>query len=116
MDDAWNLAPGTPLIAQTHHPNQPPVNPGDPLDQTSHSGGGVTLCPPEMNDLALAEFAVITMRIAALKEIKGGGEVARPSLKTILEYQGDRVTPAVESTPHEIATVYAGAFEGIERA
>ena len=52
------------------------------------------------------------MRIAALKELIGEGEVSQPSLKAIVVYQGDRITLAVEFTPHEIATVYAGAFDG----
>ena len=37
------------------------------------------MCPPELNDVALAASLVITMRIAAMKELKLNTEVDKPT-------------------------------------
>ena len=49
---------------------------------------GVTLCPPELNDVSLAESVVILMRYAAIKEMNLNTEVQKPSLEEVLEFQG----------------------------
>ena len=56
---------------------------------------GVTLCPPELNDVSLAENLVILMRYAAIKEINLNTEAQKPSLTDVLEFQGPRMTCAV---------------------
>ena len=73
---------------------------------------GVTLCPPELNDVALAETVVILMRIAAIREIHLNEEVNKPSLADVLEYRGLKMDYSVESTPHEEACVYSSAYDG----
>ena len=71
---------------------------------------GVTLCPPELNDGALAETMVILMRYAAIKEINLNTEVQKPSIA--LEFQGAKMECAVESTPHEETRIYSSILEG----
>ena len=46
----------------------------------------MTLCPPELNDVALAETVVIMMRLAAIREINLNEEVNKPSIAEVLEY------------------------------
>ena len=75
---------------------------------------GVTLCPPELNDVALAETVVILMRIAAIKEMRLNEEVNKPSLAEVLEFKGYKMDCAVESTPHEEACIYSSAYDGGE--
>ena len=50
--------------------------------------------------MALAENVVIALKIAAIREITMNDEVAKPTLPSVLEFGGDRVEPAVVSTPH----------------
>ena len=73
---------------------------------------GVTLCPPELNDVALAETVVIMMRLAAIREIHLNVEVNKPSLAAVLEYKGLRMECSDESTPHEEACIYSSANDG----
>ena len=73
---------------------------------------GVTLCPPELNDVALAETVVIMMRLAAVREIHLNGEVNKPSLAKVLEYQGLRMECSAESTLDEEACIYSSAYDG----
>ena len=75
---------------------------------------GVTLCPPELNDVSLAESVVIHMRYAAIKEMYLNTEVQKPSLEEILEFQGPRMDFTEESTPHPEARAYLSAYEGGE--
>ena len=75
---------------------------------------GVTLCPPELNDVALAENVVILMRIAAMREMRLSEEVNKPSLADVLEFGGHKMDCSVESTPHEEAYIYASAYDGGE--
>ena len=75
---------------------------------------GVTLCPPELNDVALAEAVVILMRIAAMREMRLSEEVNKPSLADVLEFDGLKMDCSVESTPHEEACIYASACDGGE--
>ena len=54
--DAWGQASQINLIAGTNYPNQPERNPGSHLsDPLTYWRWGVTLCPPELNDVSLAE-------------------------------------------------------------
>ena len=55
------------------------------------------------------------MKLAVLKEITGNGEVDQPTLKEILEYQGDRLSPSPEAMPHEKAFIHANAVEGSQK-
>ena len=72
----------------------------------------MTLCPPELNDVALAETVVMLMRYAAIKEINLNTEVQKPSIADALEFQGARMECAVESTPQEETRIYSSIFEG----
>ena len=72
---------------------------------------GVTLCPPELKYLALAECVVYEMRIAALKEVAEKTVVAKP-LERLLEYSGQVIAAMPESTPNEDATSYDSTVEG----
>ena len=49
---------------------------------------GASLCPPELNDMALAECVICEMRIAAWKEMVGKTELKQPTLETIIENMG----------------------------
>ena len=73
---------------------------------------GVTLCPPELNDVALAETVVILMRYAAIKEINLNTEVQKPSTADVLEIKGERMECAVEATPHDETSIYSSVLEG----
>ena len=73
---------------------------------------GVTLCPPELNDVALAEIVVILMRYAAIREINLNTEVQKPSIADVLEFKGARMECAVEATPHEETRIYSSILEG----
>ena len=78
------------------------------LDQPSSAEGSTselltyrwcaTLCPPELNDLALAESVVYEMRMAAHREIARNKERPQPTLKQVLESD-------------ENATIYESTFE-----
>ena len=63
-------------------------------------------------DAALAETVVIMMRLAAIREIHLNGEVNKPSLAEVLEYQGLRMECSAESTPHEETCIYSSAYDG----
>ena len=65
-----------------------------------------------MNDISLAEAVVITMRIAAMNEIQMNVEVDKPTLQMVLEFNGVRMAPAVESTPHANAMIFNSTCEG----
>ena len=73
---------------------------------------GATLCPPELNDVALAETVAIMMRYAALREVHLNTEVQKPSLAAVLEFKGATMECATESTPHEKASIYTSVLEG----
>ena len=72
----------------------------------------VTSCPPELNDVALAETVVILMRYAAVREIYLNTEVQKPSIANVLEFTGVRIERAIESTPHEDTRIYSSMFDG----
>ena len=62
--------------------------------------------------MSLAEAVVITMRIAVMKETWMNVEVDKPTLQMVLEFNGDRMAPAVESTPHANAMIFNSTYEG----
>ena len=97
-----------------NYPNQPSGNPDSHLSDPLTYWWGVTLCPPELNDVALAETVVTMMRLAAMREIHLNEEVNKPSLAEVLEYQGLRMDCSIESTPHEKACIYSSAYDGGE--
>ena len=70
----------------------------------------MTLCPPELNDVSLAESVVILMRYAVIKELSLNTEVQKPSVEEVLEFQG----PRMDCTPHSEARAYSSAYEGGE--
>ena len=86
--DAWGQASHISLVAGTNYPNQPERNPSSHLSDPLTYWWGVTLCPPELNDVSLAESVVILMRYAVIKEINLNTEVQKPSLAEVLEFQG----------------------------
>ena len=68
------------LEAGIHFPNQPIRSPGSTASDPLTSWLGVTLCPPELNDVSLAENVVITRRAAAIRDMTTNSEVQKPSL------------------------------------
>ena len=75
------------LPVGSNYPNQPERNPGSDLSDPLTYWWGVTLCPPELNDVSLAESVAILMRYAAIKEINLNTEVQKPSSADVLEFQ-----------------------------
>ena len=69
-----------------NYPNQLGSILSDPLTHW----WGMTLCPPELNDVLLAE-SVILMRYAAITEMNLNTEVQKPSLEEVLEFQAPRM-------------------------
>ena len=112
----WGQASHINLVPGINCPNQPKSNPDYHLSDPLTYWWGVTLCPPELNDVALAETVVIMMRIAAIREIHLNEEVNKPSIAEVLEYRGLRMECSVESTPHahEEACIYSSAYDGGE--
>ena len=53
-----------------------------------------------MNDTSLAENVVIVTRIAAMRELAVNVEIAKSTLQSILEFDGRRMEPTMESTSH----------------
>ena len=94
---AWGQASLMNLIFGVNYPNQPRSNPDSHLSDPLTYRGGVTLCPPELNDVGVAETVVIMMRLAAIREIHLNAEVNKPSLAKVLEYQGLRMECSVEA-------------------
>ena len=110
--NAWGQASQIKLAPGINYPNQPERNPGSHLSDPLNYWWGVTLCPPELNDVSLAENVVILMRYAAIREIKLNTEVQKPSIADVLEFQGPRMDCADESTPHEETRIYSSILEG----
>ena len=109
---SWGQASQIKLVPGVNYPNQPKSIPDSHLSDPLTYWWGVTLCPPELNDVALAETVVILMRIAAIREIHLNEEVNKPSLADVLEYRGLKMDCSVESTPHEEACIYSSAYDG----
>ena len=109
---AWGQVSRIKANPGINYPDQPRSNPDSHLSDPLTYWWGVTLCPPELSDVALAETVVIKMRMAAIREIHLNTEVNKPSLDEVLEYQGLRMECSVESTPHEKACIYAAAHDG----
>ena len=65
----WGPATHMQLMPGVNYPNQPRRNPGSHLSGPLTYWWGATLCPPELNDMALAETVVILMRYAAIEEV-----------------------------------------------
>ena len=101
-----NVAPGI------NYPNQPQSIPDSHLSDPLTYWWGVTLCPPELNDVALAETVVILMRLAAMREMRLNEEVNKPSLAEVLEFKGLTMECSIESTPHEDACIYSSTYDG----
>ena len=78
--NTWGPASHIKLVPGVNYPNQPRRNPGSHLSDPLTYWWEVTLCPPELNDVALAETVVILMRCAAIKEINLNTEVQKPSI------------------------------------
>ena len=74
-----------------NYPDQPKSVPDSHLSDPLTYWWGVTLCPPELNDVALAENVVILMRIAAMREMRLSEEVNKPSFADVLEFGGLRM-------------------------
>ena len=102
------------MVAGINFPNQPERNPGSILSDPLTYWWGVTLYPPELNDVALAESVVIHMRYAAIKEMYLNTEVQKPSLEEVLEFQGPRMDFTAEATPHPDTRAYTSPYEGGE--
>ena len=60
---SFNPVPGV------NYPNQPQSDPSSDLSDPLTYWWGATLCPPELNDVSLAETVAIMMRYAALREV-----------------------------------------------
>ena len=110
--NAWGPATHIQLAPGVDYPNQPRRNPGSRLSDPLTYWWGATLCPPELNDVALAETVVILMRYAAIEEVNLNAEAQKPSLANVLEFQGATMECAFESTPHEETCIYTSVLEG----
>ena len=110
----WGQASQINLVSRITYPNQPRSIPDSHLSDPLTYWWGVTLCPPELNDVALAETVVILMRIAAMREMRLNEEVNKPSIADVLEFRGHKMDCSVESTPHEEACIYSSAYDGGE--
>ena len=75
---------------------------------------GVTLCPPKLNEVALAESVVVTARTAAIREMTTNSEAQTPSVEPTLEFDGLRMECAIESTPHSNTQAYNCTYDGSE--
>ena len=101
--DAWGQASQVELVPGTNYPNQPERNPSSHLSDTLTYWWGVTLCPPELNDVSLAESVVILIRFAAINEINLDTEVQKPSLAEVIEFQGLRMECADDGAQHDVS-------------
>ena len=113
--NAWGPASRIKLVPGVNYPNQPRRNPGSYLSDPLTYWWGVTLCPPELNDVALAETVVILMRHAAIKEVNLNTEVQKPSIADVLEFKGATMECATEATLHEETCIYSSVLEGGNR-
>ena len=93
------------------HPDQ--VSSGGSTEKILTFWWGATLCPPELNDLALAQYVVCEMKIAAWKEMGGKTKVKQQTLETIFEYTGHLIAPTPESTPNKGATIYENTVDSL---
>ena len=110
----WGQASHINVASGINYPNQPKSIPDSHLSDPLTYWWGVTLCPPELNDVALAETVVILMRLAAMREMRLNEEVNKPSVAEVLEFKGLTMDCSVESTPHEDACIYASTYDGGE--
>ena len=85
------------LESGIHFPLQPNRSPGSTVSDILTYWWGVTLCPPEWNDISQAESVVFAMRAAAIREMTTNSKVQNLSMEMILEFDGLRT---MESTPH----------------
>ena len=109
---AWGQASLINLVPGVNYPNQPRSDPDSHLSDPLTYWWGVTLCPPELNDVALAETVVILMRYAAIREIFLNTEVQKPTIADVLEFKGKRIECAIESTPHEDTRIHSPVYDG----
>ena len=98
----------------SHFPNQPSHSPGSTESNSLTFWWGATLCPPEMNDISLPENVVIAMRIAAMRELSTNTETAKPTLESILDFNGLKMDPAGESTSRANTQIFNSTHEGAE--
>ena len=110
--DEWGPATFTQPVPGVNYPNQPRSDPSSDLSDPLTYWWGATLCPPELNDVSLAETVAIMMRYAALREVNLNTEVQKPSLAAVLEFKGATMGCAIESTPHEETSIYTSVLEG----
>ena len=110
--DDWGPATYIQPIPGVNYPNQPRSDPGSDLSDPLTYWWGATLCPPELNDVALAETVAIMMRYAALRKVHLNTEVQKPSLAAVLEFKGVTMECTIEPTPHEEASIYTSVLEG----
>ena len=87
----WGSATNIQPVPGINYPNQPRSDPSSNLSDPLTYWWGATLCPPELNDVALAETVVILMRYAALREVNLNVEVEKPSLANVLEFKARNV-------------------------
>ena len=57
---------------------------------------------------------VIATRIAAMRELMTSTETETPTMESILEFNGPRMEPAAESTPHANTQVHNSTYEGAD--
>ena len=95
--DEWGPATFTQPVPGVKYPNQPRSDPSSDLSDPLTYWWGATLCPPELNDVSLAETVAIMMRYAALREVNLNTEVQKPSLAAVLEFKGATMGSEYES-------------------
>ena len=108
----WGPATYIQPVPGVNYPNQPRSDSSSDLSDPLTCWWGATLCPPELNDVALAETVAIMMRYVALREVNLNTEVKKPSLADVLEFKGATMDCAIESTPSEETCIYTSVLEG----
>ena len=99
------------LTRGSHIPNQPEGLGSAAVPRLTY-WWGVSMCPPGLNDLALAESRVTALikKLTLMQEI-AGELVLQPTLQEILEHKGVKIEPVPESTPHPTAVRYNSVIQ-----
>ena len=70
------------------------------------------MCLPGLSDVAIAENLATEMHLKAIQKTIAGMLAPQPKLKDVLDYCGDAMVPAPESTLHPTAVRYNSQVQG----
>ena len=108
-DDAVKLYHGL-SGPRNHYPTQPQDQGAGALRNLTCSWG-VTMCPPHLNDLALAERLVNVMRMLAILEAGTAVEVPTLTLKDVMDDSAEFMLANPESILHPHARRHARVLD-----